>query len=108
MKTMIGDGEFKVKQTVTKNIILVVLATALILLVPLLAMQFTNEVAWSLFDFAVAGALLLGTGLMYVISTGKMSNTRYRTAVGIALAVALLLVWLELAVGVFGTPLSGT
>lgn len=108
MKTMTGDGEFKVKQTVTKSIILVVLATALILLVPLLAMQFTNEVAWDLFDFAVAGALLTGTGLMYVILTRKMSNTRYRTAVGVGFAVALFLVWLELAVGVIGTPFSGT
>jgi hypothetical protein len=100
MKTMIGDGDNKVPQTVTKHLIVIVLVTALILLVPLLAMQFTDEVAWDLFDFAAAGALLLGTGVMYEIAARKVSNNRYRTAIGVALAVALLLVWAELAVGI--------
>jgi hypothetical protein len=108
MKTMIGDGEFKVKQTVAKRIILVVLAAALILLVPLLAMQFTDEVAWDLADFAVAGALLVGTGVIYVLSARMVSNARYRVVLGLALAVALFLVWAELAVGIFGTPFAGT
>jgi hypothetical protein len=102
MKSMIGDGEFKAKQTVSKSIILIVLAAAFILLVPWLAMQFTDEVAWDLADFALAGALLVGTGLVYVISTRKVSNIRNRAAVGVALAVALLLVWIELAVGIVG------
>jgi uncharacterized membrane protein YesL len=102
MKSMIGDGEFKAKQTVSKSIVLIVLAAAFILLVPLLAMQLTDEVAWSLGDFVVAGALLVGTGLTYVMSTRKVSNIRYRAVVAVALAVALLLVWVELAVGIVG------
>jgi hypothetical protein len=48
-----------------KNIIRIVLATAFILLIPLLAMQFTDEVAWDLADFVIIGTLLLGTGLTY-------------------------------------------
>jgi hypothetical protein len=103
MKAMIGDGEFKAKQAIIQSIIFVVLAAALILQVPLLAMQFTDEVAWDLVDFAVAGALLVGTGLMYVMLARKVSNIRYRAVVGVALAVALLLVWIELAVGIIGT-----
>jgi hypothetical protein len=102
MKTMMG-GEIKAQQTVTKRVILIVLAAGLILLVPLLAMQFTDEVAWDLADFAVAGALLVGTGLMYELSARKVSNILFRAGVGLALAVALLLVWTELAVGIIGT-----
>jgi hypothetical protein len=82
----------------------VALATAFILLVPLLAMQFTDEVAWGVFDFAVAGALLGGTGLIYQLAARKAGNIAYRAAVGVALAAALLLVWMNLAVGVIGEP----
>jgi hypothetical protein len=80
----------------------VALATAFILSVPLLAMQFTDEVAWGVFDFAVAGALLGGTGLIHQLAARKAGNTAYRAAVGVALAAALLLVWATLAVGVIG------
>ena len=80
----------------------VVLATALILSVPLAAMQFTDEVAWGVFDFAVAGVLLGGTGLLYQLVARRAGNIAYRAAVGVALAAALFLVWLVLAVGVIG------
>jgi hypothetical protein len=82
----------------------VALVTALILSVPLLAMQFTDEVAWGVFDFAVAGILLAGTGLVYQLGASKAGNTAYRVAVGVALGAALLLVWINLAVGVIGEP----
>jgi hypothetical protein len=35
-------------------------------------------------------------------------NAQYRFVLGAVLAVALLLVWAELAVGIFGTPFAGT
>ena len=86
-----------------KNIIRIALATAFILLLPLLAMQITDEVVWDLADFAVAGALLFGTGLMYELAPRKMGSIAYRLAVGVALAAALLLVWVNLAVGLIGS-----
>lgn len=77
----------------------VVLATGLILLAPLIAMQFMDGVNWTVSDFAVAGVLLLGTGLISVLAATKLP--RYRVVIGIALAAALLWLWAELAVGVF-------
>ncbi len=85
-----------------KNILRIALAVALILLVPLVAMQFTTEVAWSLFDFAFAGALLFGTGLAFELITRKAGSIAYRAAAGVALLAALLLVWINLAVGIIG------
>jgi hypothetical protein len=81
----------------------VALATALILLLPLLAMQFTEEVAWTLFDFAFAGILLFSTGLAYELTARKGGTAAYRAAVGVALAAALLLVWVNGAVGIIGS-----
>jgi len=86
-----------------KNIIRIMLATAFILLLPLLAMQFTDEVVWDLADFAVAGALLFGASLTYELVVRKAGNIAYRTAVGVAVVAALILVWVNLAVGLIGS-----
>lgn len=85
----------------------VAMATAVLLMVPLAAMQMTDDVVWSWFDFAVAGTLLLGTGLAYALITRMVGRER-RFAVGFAVVTVLLLVWGELAVGVFGTPFAGS
>ena len=87
----------------SKSIIPIALATAFILLLPALAMQVTDEVVWDLADFIVAGSLLFGTGLMYELVARKGSNVAYRVAVGVALATALILVWMNLAVGLIGS-----
>jgi hypothetical protein len=81
-----------------RSVVGVALATAFILLIPLLAAP-----AWSLADFVIAGALLVGTGLTYVLVARKAGNIAYRFAVGVALAAAFILDWLNLAVGVIGT-----
>jgi hypothetical protein len=86
-----------------KNIIRLALVTAFILLLPLLAMQFTNEVAWGLADFVFAGALLFGAGLTYELVARKAGNLAYRLAVGVALATAFILIWVNLAVGLIGS-----
>ncbi len=75
----------------------VALATAFILLIPLLAAP-----AWTLADFVTAGALIFGTGLTYELVVRKAGNIAYRAAVGVALAAAFLLVWINLAVGIIG------
>jgi hypothetical protein len=80
-----------------------VLAAAFILMLPLLAMQVTDQVVWDLADFAVAGGLLVGTGVMYELAARKAGNMAHRAAVALALAAALLLVWINLAVGLIGT-----
>jgi hypothetical protein len=86
-----------------KRLIGIIFAAALILLVPLVAMQFTEEVNWDLFDFAFMGALLLGTGLAYDLAARRAGTMAYRAAVGVALAAAFLLVWINGAVGLIGS-----
>ncbi|WP_290626644.1 permease prefix domain 2-containing transporter [Altibacter sp.] len=86
-----------------------ILAIAIsILLIPLVAMNLTNEVNWSLFDFIVVGGLLLGTGLILEFILRKIKSLRYRILLGIVLFLVLFLIWAELAVGIFGTPFAGS
>jgi hypothetical protein len=66
-------------------------------------MQFTDEVVWSPTDFIVAGTLLFGTILTYEGVARRMDSILYRAAVGIAVVTALLLVWINLAVGIIGS-----
>ena len=91
-----------------KRLIAILLTVAVLLLIPLIAMQFTDEVNWTLSDFVVMGILLLGTGLMCEFLLRKVKKIGYRVVfVGIVLT-AFLLIWLELAVGIFGTPFAGS
>lgn len=101
MNTMSSNGGFKAKQPLTHDILRVVVVTAAILMIPLVAMQFTNEVVWDLFDFAVAGTLICVTGLLFVALCRSVSKPTYRAAGGVGLAGLFLLVWAELAVGIF-------
>ena len=75
---------------------------ALILLLHFVAMQFTDEVNWGVADFVFAGALLFGAALTYELVSRTADNIAYRAAVGVAVAAALILVWLSLGVGIIG------
>ena len=77
--------------------------TAAALLLPLVAMQVTDEVDWGLADFAIFGAMLVGVGGTYGLAARMTGNIAYRAAVGVALAAAFILVWMNLAVGIIGT-----
>ncbi|WP_020600867.1 hypothetical protein [Spirosoma panaciterrae] len=86
----------------------ILLAVAILLSIPFIAMQVTNEVNWSLFDFIVAGTLLLGTGLMCELVLRTVRKREYRIALVGAILLVLVLVWIELAVGIFGSPIAGS
>jgi len=90
------------------RLLAIVFTVMILLLIPLVAMQFTSEVNWTLGDFVVAGVLLLGTGLGIELVIRVIKNKEIRYLVNIGILIALLLVWIELAVGIFGTPFAGS
>lgn len=90
-----------------KRLVIIVLTAASLLLIPLIAMQFTDEVNWTLFDFIVAAALLLGTGLTCEFVLRKVNKISLRIFICVTLLAILLFIWAELAVGIVGSPLSG-
>jgi peptidoglycan/LPS O-acetylase OafA/YrhL len=90
-----------------KRLIIIVSVVAFLLLIPLIAMQFTNEVNWSLFDFIAAAVMLLGTGLLCEFVMRKVKKKSHRIIICFAFLLLLLLIWAELAVGIFGSPIGG-
>ena len=84
-----------------KTLSVLLIITASILLVPLIAMQFSNAVNWTIMDFVVAGLMLFGTGLVIDFIWRKTVKKKWRGVFIIAVILAFLLVWAQLAVGVF-------
>jgi len=75
---------------------------ALLLLLPLVAMQFTNQVQWAGTDFIVMGTMLWVACSAYELAVRLSRNSGYRLAFGIAIVAGFLTVWVNLAVGMIG------
>ena len=76
------------------------LVSCSLLLIPFIAMQFSQEIRWSPADFAVMGLLIFGMCSIFIISA-RLLQRRYWAAAAITCSAMFLLVWAELAVGVF-------
>jgi hypothetical protein len=74
-----------------------------LLLLPLVAMQFTEEVNWTGSDFVVMGALLLAVCVSYEVAARMARNNAYLLGAGLAAGGAFLTVWANLAVGIIGS-----
>lgn len=78
-----------------------------LLFIPLIAMEFTDQVDWSVFDFLIMGVLLfsLGTGIELILRRNK--NFQKRLLFIVLLILICLVIWAELAIGIFDSPLAG-
>jgi len=77
-------------------------ATAVILFLPLVAMQFTEEVNWTVGDFVFAGGLLLGAGVTYELAA-RIGGLAYQAGTVAALGTGILTLWITGAVGIIGS-----
>tara|TARA_A100001015_G_C14328666_1_gene458415 strand:+ start:184 stop:465 length:282 start_codon:yes stop_codon:yes gene_type:complete len=76
-------------------------------LIQLIAMHYSDEVHWTLFDFAIMGVLLLVAGMWTQRVVKRVKSFPRRATYIILILLLFLLVWAELAVGIFGSPLAG-
>ncbi|GLV24185.1 hypothetical protein [Sphingobium sp. Cam5-1] len=76
-------------------------AIAIILMVPLVAMRFTDEVRWTGHDFLVAGVLLVSAVLIYQVGARLITGRGRRLLWAGAIFIVTMLLWAEGAVGIF-------
>lgn len=96
-----------------KKIIRTLFITGFILLIPLL-LQLTigtgvdgKDFNWQLNDFIIMGVLLFI--VIFAIKIVKdIKKPVYRFSLIFVILITFLLIWAELAVGVFGTPFAGS
>jgi len=67
-----------------------------------------TEVQWTGFDYLVAGLLLAGLGLSIEWTLRRCRQHKTRWWIIALILVIFALLWLELAVGIFGSPFAGT
>lgn len=73
-----------------------------LLLLPAVAMQFTEEVDWNAFDFIFATVMFGSVGLVAELTVRSSKSIPFRAAVGLALGAAFLTIWVNGAVGIIG------
>ena len=76
---------------------------ALLLLLPLVAMQFTQEVNWTAADFVFAVVLFGSVGLAFELIVRKSGSLAYRFGAALAVLAAFLTIWVNGAVGMIGS-----
>lgn len=91
-----------------KRLIIILLAVPLLLLIPFIAMKVTDQVNWSPSDFLLMGVLLLSTGILCELVLRKVKKIEHRIILSVVILVLFLLLWAELAVGIFGTHFAGS
>lgn len=85
------------KLMISKSSMYMVLAiTCIVLLIPLTAMLFSNEVNWGIGDFLVAGGLLFLFGYVYQVLTQGSVNVIKNIIIGVIVFGALSFIWVNL------------
>ena len=74
-----------------------------VLSLPLIAMQFSDEVSWTLSDFVFAAALIGGCGALLELALRRAPNLAYFLASLLAVGGGFMQVWANAAVGIVGS-----
>jgi hypothetical protein len=90
----------------TQKVIL--LCNVLFLFIPLIEQLDGNAAFnWSVFDFVLAFILLSSFGLILEFTIRKLPNKKSKFIVILIILFLFVLIWAELAVGIFNSPISG-
>jgi hypothetical protein len=76
-----------------KRLICILFSIPVLLLIPFIAMRFTNEVNWTPLDFVVMGAMLLVTGLGCELALRLLRPSWIRAATILAVLLGFVTVW---------------
>jgi len=86
----------------SRRLLIYAIVTGFILMIPLIAMQFTTEVNWTGSDFVVAGTLLFGSALVYELASRNVSSPRTRLVIAFIVLAILAFIWVGAATGFEG------
>lgn len=81
--------------------------TLALLSVPLIGTRISDEVHWTGFDFVVVGILLFAINTSALLLWRRLPQSKSIPWI-IALVLLFLILWAEVAVGVFGSPIAGS
>lgn len=85
----------------------ILLVIAMFLSLVFITSQFTDEVKWSISDYFMMGGLLLAVSFTTTFILSKIVKTQLRLLFIGVMVLVFMLIWAELAVGIFNTPFAG-
>jgi hypothetical protein len=88
----------------SKHILRPAIITMAVLLIPTIGMLVSEEWDWDETDFIVIGTLVFAAALGYELIARKMTNVNHRIFLGLIILATVLLIWVDLAVGIFNIP----
>lgn len=95
-------------KTLKQNNILIFAVPALLLAAAFFCNLFVEGFNWSLPDFIIAGVLLFGTAFIISLVANSKKTLLFKLIISGIILLVLLLIWVELAVGIFGSPFAGS
>ena len=84
-----------------------VFSPLLVLLLPIIGV-ILFDLDWNIFDFLIMGLLILFFSIAINLILNHLNSSKLRLILVLMSVILFLLIWAELAVGVFGTPFAGT
>lgn len=106
MKFYVDKMRFLGKFNKIQKIILLI--TVLMLIIPFVEQLDGNAAFnWSVFDFVLAFILLFSFGLILEFTFRKLPNKKLKFIVILMILFLFVLIWAELAVGIFNSPIAG-
>jgi hypothetical protein len=76
-----------------------------ILLVPLVGVIFF-DLDWSRFDFLIMALLILSLSILINLTLYYLKSSKFKFLLVFVLKIIFILIWAELAVGIFGTAFA--
>ena len=95
------------KNSIQRNIIIYIGALSL-LIIPFVGMQVSTEVNWTFTDFLVGGILLMVAATSVNLILNFIHIKTLKIVLLILSFIFIVLIWAELAVGIFGSPFTGS
>ena len=71
-------------------------------------MQLSSEINWGLLDFIVAGILIIVLILVLELIFRKVQSKKKKLWLVILIGILFIMIWVELSVGIFGSPFAGS
>lgn len=93
--------KYDTESPIKRKILILTLVVLSVLLIPLIAVNFSVHVNWGYSDFIIAGVLLYGFWLVVELVPRKAKNNKHKILLGAVVIMIFLLIWAELAVGIF-------
>ena len=87
--------------------VLILIASVLTSLLAFSISQIVSDPGWSVFDFVLAVLLLSAFSTLTVVLARTFRGPWVRFGIVLTIVVLFALLWAELAVGLFGSPIAG-